>query len=167
MVWLVWISKQLIRISRFTAKSYTYLITFSADLFILFYCCAKNILKITPLRLPVRSTKISSILRPQGAYLLTKLPNKGTYASLFCFQVPIWTNYPGQLFKSVYVINCVINSINVKSWSDEFNAQYTMFFLGRANCHVFRGKLLDLEICFNLNIHSFKKNLDDSQKQLS
>lgn len=32
-----------------------------------------------------------------------------------------------------------------------------MFFLGRANCHVFRGKLLDLEICFNLNIHSFKK----------
>lgn len=60
-------------------------------------------------------------------------------------------------FKSVYVINCVINSINVKSWSDEFNAQYTMFFLGRANCHVFRGKLLDLEICFNLNIQSFKK----------
>lgn len=64
-------------------------------------------------------------------------------------------------FKLVYVINCVINFINVKFWSDEFNVWYIMFFLGRVNCYVFCGKFLDLEICFNLNIYFFKKNFDD------
>lgn len=37
---LVWFNKQLIRISRPTAKPYTFLITISADFYILFYSSA-------------------------------------------------------------------------------------------------------------------------------